>query len=190
MLYKKSFILLFLMVLLNSCSTSSDDDLTEIPLLADKNLTENVVQVKSGSAITKIDGDCTWETIIEDSFIFLTDKTITNRALIISLNLSEMPTETTTYTIVGDPYDEDPLHIDLTFSEYITQNNKTKLLQWNSTNESGEVTFVVDNDKISVNFNDIVLAPRLESIGFESLNVGEYAKPGVLSGNITLPSNN
>ena len=95
MLYKKSFILLFLMVLLNSCSTSSDDDLTEIPLLADKNLTENVVQVKSGSAITKIDGDCTWETIIEDSIIFLTDKTITNRALIISLNLSEMPTETT-----------------------------------------------------------------------------------------------
>lgn len=181
-LNKGAYLIIILVSTLLSCE---EGDI--LPIIEPSN-TEGLgnIKIKSGTATTEITGESVWETIIDESFLFLSDQTNTNRGLIISFNVSHPPTRTTTYKIVENASEEDPNQIDIVFSEYKTVNNKISLLQWSSTDQSGELTLVVNGDKVTANLDGIVLKPRLISTGFDSLNIGEYAKPGTLYGSFYL----
>ncbi len=140
------------------------------------------ITITTGSVTTKLTGPCGWAVAGGVNYIGANDQTLTQRVCAINFNISNPPSQTTTYSIVASASNNGTSAniIDMSFAE-IAGNSS---LAWNSTNSSGSITLVVSGNKVTVNLAGITLAAQTNSGFFTNLNVGELAKPGVLSGTL------
>jgi hypothetical protein len=140
------------------------------------------VSLTSGTKTTTITGSCLWSnSSVGRRYITSQDQNKSLRVLHIPFNIPALPAQTTTYSLVPyDANDTDPTHIFMSFTEQIGSG----YLSWYST--SGSLTLVVAGNKVTANLAGITLEADTVQSGFTNLNVGEYAKPGALSGNLTL----
>lgn len=139
------------------------------------------VTLTSGAKTTTITGSCLWSnSSVGRRYITSQDQNKNLRVLHIPFNISALPTQTTTYSLVPyDNNDTDPTHIFMSFTEQIGSG----YLSWYS--ESGSLTLAVAGNKVTANLAGITLKADTVQSGFTNLNVGEYAKPGILSGSLT-----
>jgi hypothetical protein len=140
------------------------------------------ITVTTGSVTTTLTGPCGWAVAGGVNYIGANDQTLTQRAFAINFNIPNPPSQTTTYSIVASASNNGTSAniVDMSFAE-IAGNSS---LAWNSTNSSGSVTLVVSGNKVTVNLAGITLTAQTNSGFFTNLNVGELAKPGVLSGTL------
>lgn len=140
------------------------------------------ITVTTGSVTTTLTGPCGWAVAGGVNYIGANDQTLTQRVCAINFNIPNPPSQTTTYSIVASASNNGTSAniVDMSFAE-IAGNN---LLEWSSTNTSGSVTLVVSGNKVTVNLAGITLKAQTSSGFFTNLNVGELAKPGVLSGTL------
>lgn len=140
------------------------------------------ITVTTGSVTTRLTGPCGWAVAGGVNYIGANDQTLTQRAFAINFNIPNPPSQTTTYSIVASASNNGTSAniVDMSFAE-IAGNSS---LAWNSSNSSGSVTLVVSGNKVTVNLSGITLTAQTNSGFFTNLNVGELAKPGVLSGTL------
>lgn len=140
------------------------------------------ITVTTGSVTTTLTGPCGWAVAGGVNYIGANDQTLTQRVCAINFNIPNPPSQTTTYSIVASASNNGTSAniVDMSFAE-IAGNS---LLEWSSTNTSGSVTLVVSGNKVTVNLAGITLKAQTSSGFFTNLNVGELAKPGVLSGTL------
>jgi len=140
------------------------------------------ITVTTGSVTTLLTGPCGWVVASGVNYIGANDQTKTQRAFNINFNFPNPPSQTTTYSIVASSSNDgiNTSIVDMSFTEIAGSN----LLSWSSTNTSGSITLVVSGNKVTVNLAGITLKAQTNSGFFTNLNVGELAKPGVLSGTL------
>ncbi len=140
------------------------------------------ITVTSGSATTTITGPCGWAVAGGVHYIGANDQALNQRAFAINFNIPDPPSQTTTYSIVASSSNNGTSAnlVDMSFSE-IAGNS---LLSWESVNNSGSVTLTVSGSKVTINLSGITLKAQTNSGFFTNLNVGELAKPGIMSGTI------
>jgi hypothetical protein len=139
------------------------------------------VSLTSGTKTTTLTGSCLWSnSSVGRRYITSQDQNKSLRVLHIPFNISTLPTQTTTYSLVPyDANDTDPTHIFMSFTEQVGSG----YFSWYSA--SGSLTLVVSGNKLTANLAGITLEADTVQSGFTNLNVGEYAKPGALSGTLT-----
>ncbi len=140
------------------------------------------ITVTTGSVTTKLTGPCGWAVAGGVNYIGANDNVLTQRAFAINFNVPNPPSQTTTYSIVASASNNGTSVniVDMSFAE-IAGNSS---LSWESTNTSGSITLTVSGNKVTVNLAGITLKAQTNSGFFTNLNVGELAKPGVLSGTL------
>ncbi len=158
-----------------SGSTTSAPTPTNPPSVAN-------ITVTSGTVTTTITGPCGWAVAGGVNYIGANDQVLTQRAFAINFNVPNPPSQTTTYSIVASASNNGTSAniVDMSFAE-IAGNSS---LAWNSTNNSGSVALTVSGNKVTVNLSGITLTAQTNSGFFTNLNVGELAKPGVMSGTL------
>ena len=141
------------------------------------------VTVTSGSATTKLNGPCGWAAGVNSNFIGANDNALIKRILSINFNIPNLPSQTTTYKLVASS-DNDGTTANIVSMSFTEISGNSNLLSWDSISTSGNVTLVVSGNKVTVNLAGITLKSQTNSGFFTNLNVGELAKPGVLSGTL------
>jgi hypothetical protein len=141
----------------------------------------NVIVTAGGQNFT-LNGACGWAVAGGVHYIGAQDATVGTRALEIDFNVDELPTQTTTYTIVQNDYtNTNPTEVSISIAE-ITGNTLTS---WKSSATSGTLTVVVTGNKISIDLSAIVLDPEQPSSFYTNGNVGAFSQSGIMSGTLT-----
>lgn len=136
------------------------------------------ITLTAGGEEFKVVGPCGWAVAGGTHYIGANHATNSQRAFSAFFNIDNLPSATTTYTLVQDANDTDPTHITMNITEIASDT----ITEWSSTNTSGSLTLVVEGNKVSVNLSGITLAAQTNSGFFVNGNVGNFANPGVLSG--------
>lgn len=176
---KTTLLVAFISIFTISCSKDDDDNSSTTSGEGVANIT-----LTAGGQEFKINGPCGWATFGGTKYIGANDANNSQRAFSTYFN-TDLPTATTTYTLVEDSLDENPTHITMNITEIVG----SKLTSWNSTDASGTLTIVVSGNKYTVDLSGIVLAPNTSTSGFENGNVGAFANNGTLSGTLTFYKN-
>lgn len=181
--------ILLVLVMVSSCKKKTPAEEAETPVVASTTSTTSTpaqvsianVTVTSGTKTTTLSGSCGWASAGGVKYIGAQDQVNSLKALEASFNIQNLPSQTTTYTLVAyDMNDTDPTHVSMSFSEQINGG----LLEWSSIATSGNLTLVVSGSKVTVNLAGITLKAQTNSGFYTNLNTGEYANPGVLSGTL------
>lgn len=174
---KTTLIVLFISILTISCSKDDEDNNSSS---SSKEGIANITLTAGGQEF-KIIGPCGWASIGGIKYIGANHAENSLRAFSTYFNILELPTTTTSYTLVEDTSDENPTHITMNIAEI----SDTKVTAWNSSNTSGTLTIVVTGNKYTVDLTGIVLTANSPSSGFENGNIGAFANNGTLSGTLT-----
>lgn len=180
---KHVFFLLVTAVSLIACSNNdegSTDPMDDTPEASSADIT-----LTAGGEQYKINGSCGWATVMDSNYIGANDANNNLKTFSAFFNITELPSETTTYTLVKSPEwdeeDNDPTHIWMN----ITEIRNGGLFQYTSDENSGTITLVVTGNKVTVDLAGIVLqAYDGSNIMYENLNVGGFSNPGTLSGTL------
>jgi hypothetical protein len=180
---------LSILIMFSSCKKKTPAEETEKPVSSSATSTTSgsnpasvaSVSLTSGTKTTTLSGSCLWSnSSVGRRYITSQDQNRSLRVLHIPFNVSTLPTQTTTYSLVPyDANDTDPTHIFMSFTEQIGSG----YFSWYS--KSGSLTLVVTGNTLTANLAGITLEADTVQSGFTNLNVGEYAKPGALSGSLT-----
>jgi hypothetical protein len=138
------------------------------------------ITLTAGGEQYKITGSCGWAEAMDNHYIGASDSSNNLKTFSTYFNIKELPSETTTYTLVANQNDKDPSHIWMN----ITEIRDKGMLSYNSDDSSGKLTLKVDGKNISVDLAGIVLKPMTDSGVFTNLNVGAFSSPGTLSGSL------
>jgi hypothetical protein len=131
--------------------------------------------------VYQLNGPCGWATAAGTNYIGANHSSNNLRTFSAFFNISELPSQTTSYTLVEDGSDTDPTHITMN----ITEINGDTLTEWHSQTTSGTLTMVVTGNEINVNLSGITLYPQTNPGFFTSGNVGAFANSGALTGTLT-----
>ncbi len=140
------------------------------------------ITVTTGSVTTTLMGPCGWAVAAGVNYIGANDQVLNQRIFTINFNIANLPSQTTTYFIVASSTNS--LSVPSIVDVHFTQISGSNLLSWDSSNNSGYVTLTVSGDKITVNLVGIKLTAQTNSGFFTNLNVGELAKPGIMTGTL------
>lgn len=175
------FILISLFaILFISCDGGGDDNNDSSNPTSDK-AGEAKITLTAGGQEFKVFGPCGWATALGTHYIGANQSDNNLRTFSSYFNISELPSSTTTYTLVEDSSDTDPTHITMN----ITEISGSKLTEWSSKNTSGKLILVVEGSKITANLAGITLYPQTNSGAFTNGNVGAFANNGILTGTLT-----
>lgn len=188
---KKLFFLLFAVSAFIACSnndegSSNNDDNNNPPTEAGvANIT-----LTAGGEQYKITGPCGWAVAMDQHYIGANDANNNLKTFSSFFNITELPSQTTTYTLVKSPEwdeeDNDPTHIWMN----ITEIRNGGLFEYSSDNNSGTITLVVTGNKVTVDLAGIVLQPYDGSSPiYDNLNIGAFSNPGTLSGTLEFYKN-
>lgn len=131
--------------------------------------------------VYQLSGPCGWATAAGTNYIGANHASNNLKTFSSYFNISELPAQTTTYTLVEDGTDTDPSHITMN----ITEINGNTLTEWHSTTTSGTLTLVVNGNQVTANLAGITLYPETNHGFFTSGNVGAFANEGALTGTLT-----
>lgn len=183
---KKIFFLLFVVSAFITCSNNDEGSGNN----NDNNnpAEEGVANITltAGNEQYKINGSCGWAVAMDSHYIGANDADNNLKTFSSFFNISELPSQTTTYTLVKAPEwdeeDNDPTHIWMNITEIRGGNG---LFEYTSDDASGTLTLVVTGNKVTVDLNGIVLQPNPgDNPIFENLNVGAFSNSGTLSGSL------
>ena len=146
---------------------------------------QNFYQAPSGTAdITltttpggtefKLNGPCGWAYAAGVGYVGANQLNDSSKAFSIDTNLTELPTETTTFTITNDIFDEDPLKVSIHFIDF----EDSGYTSFDGFIGSGTVTFVVEGNKVTVNLAGVTLRA-------DDANDAPYNQDGALTGTLT-----
>lgn len=183
---KKLFFLLFAVSALIACSNNDEGSSDDNNNNGDPNGTSvaNII-VTAGGEQYKINGSCGWASVMDTNYIGVKDENNSLKTFSTFFNIDELPSQTTTYTLVKSPEwdeeDNDPTHIWMN----VTEIRNGGLFQYTSDDNSGTITLVVTGNKVTVDLTGIVLqAYDGSNIMYDNLNVGGFSGPGTLSGSL------
>lgn len=131
--------------------------------------------------VYQLNGPCGWATVSGTNYIGANHASNNLRTFSTFFNISELPSQTTSYTLVEDGSDTDPTHITMN----ITEISGDTITGWHSNTTSGTLTMVVNGNEITVNLAGITLYPQTNSGFFTNGNVGAFANSGALTGTLT-----
>lgn len=181
--FKITLVALLLSVFVISCDKDDDNNSTTNPGEGIANIT-----LTAGGEEFKINGPCGFASAAGTNYIGANQEGNNLRTFSSYFNITELPSTTTTYTLVDDELDENPLHITMNITELSGPNSST-LTEWSSTDTSGTLTLVVSGNKITADLAGITLAPGAGSPIFNNGNVGAFANNGTLTGTLTFYKN-
>jgi len=138
------------------------------------------ITLTAGGEQYKIQGPCGWASAGGTRYIGDNEASNSLKTFSAFFNLENPPAKTTTYTLVGDSFDEDPGHITMN----ITEIRSGGMFEYTSTSASGKLTLEVSGKKITAKLDGITLKPTTESIIYKSLNTGAFSQTGTLSGTL------
>lgn len=163
-----------------SCSKDDNDETSTETNTTNSEGEANIILTAGGQEF-KLKGPCGWAVAGGVNYIGANQSDNQLRIFSADFNISELPTETTTYTLVEDVFDTDPSHITMNISELAG----SKLTEWSSKNTSGKLTLTVEGNKITANLEGIILYAQTDSGLFTNGNTGAFANNGVLTGTLT-----
>ncbi len=178
----KTFLAISVLALTISCGGKNKDAPMPEPPAATTGIAN--VTLKSGTATKTIVGNCGWAKVMGNNYVAGNDATANTRVLNIDFNVDGPPSQTTTYKIVSsaDNSAKKPTDVVISFAEIVGQT----LYGWDSNINSGALigglTLTVEGNKITINFDGMILKPQTNPGLFTNGNVGEYAKNGILKG--------
>lgn len=165
-----------------SCSKNDKKQTSSTTPVVETPESEANITLTAGGETFTINGSCGWAVAGGVNYIGAQDASISARAFSANFSIDELPSQTTTYTIIqSDINDTDPTHVSISLSEI----NGNTLTSWISSNASGTFTMVVTGNKVTVDLSGIVLQPELSTGFFTSGNVGPFSNAGTLSGTLT-----
>jgi hypothetical protein len=129
----------------------------------------------TNSEVYQLSGPCGWAVAGGVNYIGANHSTNSLKTFSAYFNISELPSQTTSYTLVQDQLDTDPTHIWMNITEIIG----SSWIEWTSTDASGTLTLVVQGNKITADLSEITLESG-------SSNASPYDANGTLSGSLTL----
>lgn len=182
---KLSMIMVFAIVLMLGCSKKEIEDATDETIVASAGTAD--ITLKAGNSTFKLIGSCGWAVAANVKYIGAKHTDNNLRVFSANFSIDELPTKTTTYTLVeSNANDKDVTHVSMS----ITQLTGNKLFSYVSSNTSGKLTLVVDGNKVTANLSGITLQPTIltdiQKLMYTSENVGDFANAGALSGTLTL----
>lgn len=136
--------------------------------------TADITLTTTGGTEFKLNGPCGWAYAAGVGYVGANQLNDSSKAFSIDTNLTELPTETTTFTITNDILDENPLKVSVHFIDY----EGSGYTSFDGYIGSGTVTFVVEGSKVTVNLAGVTLAP-------DSVNDAPYNQNGELTGTLT-----
>lgn len=182
-----SYVLIaFFGLLTVSCDSNNDDAPAPAPIPSPQAGTADIT-VTAGGQQFKVVGPCGWAAAGGANYIGANHAANSLRTFSSFFNITQLPTVTTTYTLVDDETDTNPTHITMHVSEIVPANGSTpaKLIEWTSKDNSGTLTLVVNGNTVTANLAGITLYPY-DGVGiYANGNVGPYAGNGIMSGTLT-----
>ena len=140
------------------------------------------ITITAGNQQLKLTGPCVWANAAGVAYIGANHATNNLKVFGVNFNVTNPPTQTTTYQIVAWNTVKTASNVSIYFSEI--SGNNTILTEWNSKDNSGNLKIVVEGNKYTVNLTGITLYPQTTSIYING-NVGAFANPGTLTGTLT-----
>jgi hypothetical protein len=134
----------------------------------------NITLTLTNGEVYQIAGPCGWAVAGGSHYIGANHSSNNLKTFSTFFNISELPAQTTTYTLVDDQLDEDPSHIWMNITEMVG----SSWIEWTSHDASGNLTLVVQGNKVTVDLAGIVLENG-------SSNASPYNANGTLSGTLT-----
>ncbi|REG92914.1 hypothetical protein [Flavobacterium aquicola] len=175
------FLIIMLSILSISCDKGDSDDNDNNNSGQTPSAGTAAIILTAGGQEFKIAGPCGWANAAGANYIGANQSDNNLRTFSSYFNITQLPEKTTTYTLVEDSSDTDPAHITMN----ITEISGTTLIEWSSKNTSGNLTLVVDGNKITADLAGITLYPQTDSGFFTNGNTGNFANNGVLTGTLT-----
>lgn len=170
-------VIAFFGLLTVSCDSGNDDTaLIPIPAAGSADIT-----LTAGGQQFKVIGPCGWAVAGGANYIGANHQGNNLKTFAAFFNISQLPTVTTTYTLVEDETDTNPTHITMNISEI----SGSTLTGWNSKNTSGSLTLVVNGNTVTANLSGITLYPETNHGFYTNGNTGAFANNGALSGTLT-----
>ena len=150
------------------------------PPVAEEGQADITLTMPAGE-VYQLNGPCGWASAAGTNYIGANHASNNLKTFSSYFNISELPAQTTSYTLVEDGTDTDPTHITMN----ITEINGDTLTAWHSKTTSGTLTLVVNGNVVTANLAGITLYPETNPGFFTSGNVGAFSNNGALSGTLT-----
>lgn len=167
----KKLILLAAVIGLFTACDKEDDNAT--PYYVAPQGTAEVTLTMTGGATYKLDGPCGWAYAAGVGYVGANQNNNSLKTFSIDTNLTSLPTETTTFTLTDDALDESPTKARVHLTEFVGGS----YISWDSTPTSGEVTFTVNGNEVTVNLAGITLEA-------DAVNNAPNDQNGALSGTL------
>lgn len=135
----------------------------------------NITLTLTNGQLFQLSGPCGWAVAGGANYIGANHSSNSLKTFSTYFNIPELPSQTTTYTLVDDQFDTDPTHITMNITEIIG----SSWIEWTSTDVSGSLTLVVQGNKVTADLSGITLEGG-------SSNASPYNANGTLSGTLTL----
>lgn len=177
---KLILVLLFITLFTISCNSDSNDD-TSTGTETTNSVGEANIVLTAGGQEFILKGPCGWASAVGVNYIGANHGDNNLRTFYSYFNIKQLPTVTTTYTLVESSSDTDTSHITMN----ITEISGSVLTSWYSETSSGTLTLVVNDNKVTANLDGITLYPQTNSGFFTNGNTGAFANNGVLTGTLT-----
>jgi hypothetical protein len=115
--------------------------------------TADVTLTMTNGGTYTLSGPCGWAYAAGVGYVGATQNGNALKTFSIDTNLTALPTQTTTFTLTNDFVSEDPTLARVHLTEFMG----STYISWDSTTTSGEVTFVVNGNEVTVNLDGIAL---------------------------------
>lgn len=155
-----------------SCDKGDDND--SVPLVQNPAGIADITLTTTGGTEFKLNGPCGWAYAAGVGYIGANQADDALKTFSVDTNLTELPSETTTYTITDDVLDEDPSKITMHFVKF---NSGSSFTSFDGYVGSGTLTLVVNGNQVTANLSGITLEA-------ETTNVAPYNLDGALSGTL------
>lgn len=141
------------------------------------------ITLTAGGQEFKLNGPAGWASAGGTKYIGANQNGNNLKTFAAYFNIDELPSVTTSYTLVADALDTDPNHITMHLVE-ITPGTPATLTEWNSDTTSGTLTLVVEGKKVTANLSGITLKAGQGTVGYTNGNTGAFSNDGNLTGTI------
>ncbi|SCY48314.1 hypothetical protein [Flavobacterium caeni] len=164
---------IFLFAAIGLLTACDKDDQNAMPYYVAPAGTADVTLTMTGGSTYELDGPCGWAYAGGVGYVGANQTDNSLKTFSIDTNLTELPSVTTTFTLTDDALDEDPTKARIHLTEFVG----SSFVSWDSTTASGQVTFAVNGNEVTVDLSGITLEA-------ESSNDVPYDNNGTLSGTL------
>lgn len=165
-------LILPILIVLIACTKKDDNKKTTNSNGNPAGIAKLVLKYETDSIV--LNGSCGWASAGGVKYIGCKDDNNSLRVVDITFNIDELPNSNTTYNIKATDFSDTlKSNVNLNFTEMIGGT----FVEWNSNDNSGNITLVIEGKKVTANLVNIKLSAGTD-------NAVKYNKEGTLNGNI------